>query len=130
LTGFMKKTSSQSEHPGSHRRRRAEVAELAAAFERSGLNQAEYCRQHGLSLSSLKRYSKRVEDAGSGLSDRNESAAPAVSFIPVEVVDQPVAQQASQTALFVELSCGRRIGVGAGFDGATLRRLIAVLGEV
>ena len=44
--------------------------------------------------------------------------------------DRPGAQQAWQTALFVELSGGRRIGVGAGFDGATLRRLIAVLGEV
>jgi hypothetical protein len=53
-----------------------------------------------------------------------------VSLIPVEVVDRPAAPEGSQTALFVELSCGRRIGVGAGFDAATLRRLIAVLGEV
>jgi hypothetical protein len=45
-------------------------------------------------------------------------------------VDLPAACEASQTALFVELSGGRRIGVGAGFDGATLRHLIAVLGEV
>ena len=61
-------------------------------------------------------------DAGSSLSDRR--------LIPVEVVDRHAAQQTSQTALFVELSCGRRISVGAGFDGATLRRPIAVLGEV
>jgi hypothetical protein len=101
-----------------------------AAFERSGLNRTEYCRRHGLSLSSLKRYSKRMGDAGSVLSDGSESTAPAVSLIPVEVVDRPAAHQASQTALFVELTGGRRIGVGAGFDGATLRRLIAVLGEV
>jgi hypothetical protein len=53
-----------------------------------------------------------------------------VSLIPVEVVDRPAAQEASQTALFVELSVGRRIGVGTGFDAVTLRRLIAVLGEV
>ena len=33
----------------------------------------------------------------------------------------------SLTALFVELSGGRRIGVDAGFDVATLRRLIAAL---
>jgi hypothetical protein len=69
-------------------------------------------------------------DAGRGSSDRRESRAPAVSLIPVEVVDLPAACEASQTALFVELSGGRRIGVGAGFDGATLRHLIAVLGEV
>lgn len=101
-----------------------------AAFERSGLNRTQYCRQHGLSLSSLKRYSKCMEK-GRGWSDQSEYTAPAVSLIPVEVVDdRPAAQQAWQTALFVELSGGRRIGVDAGFDGATLRRLIAVLGEV
>ena len=102
-----------------------------AAFERSGLNRTEYCRQHGLSLSSLKRYSKRMGDEGRGWSDQSERTAPAVSLLPVEVLDdRPAAQQAWQTFLFVELSGGRRIGVDAGFDGATLRRLIAVLGEV
>jgi transposase-like protein len=126
----MNKTSFQSEHRGGHRRSRAEVAELVAAFEQSGLNRTEYCRRHGLSLSSLKRYSKRIGDEDRGLSDWSESTAPAVSLIPVEVVDRPAAQQALQTALFVELSYGRRIGVNAGFDGATLRRLVAVLGEV
>ncbi len=101
-----------------------------AAFERSGLNRTQYCRQHGLSLSSLKRYSKRMGN-GRGWSDQNECTTPAVSLIPVEVLDDPSgAQQAWQTALFVELSGSRRIGVGAGFDGATLRRLIAVLDEV
>jgi len=58
------------------------------------------------------------------------SAAPAVSLIPVEVVDLAAAQEASQTALYVELCSGRRIGVGAGFDAVTPRRLIAALGEV
>jgi len=67
---------------------------------------------------------------GSGRSERREHVAPAVSLIPVEVVDRPAAQAASQTALFVELAGGRRIGVSAGFDVATLRRLLAALGEV
>jgi hypothetical protein len=126
----MNTTSSQSEHPRRHRRSRAEVAELVAAFELSGLNRTEYCRQHGLSLRSLKRYSKRV-GKGRGWSNQSERTAPAVSLLPVEVLDdRPAAQQAWQTSLFVELSGGRRIGVGAGFDGATLRRLIALLGEV
>src|ERR1700756_3084247 len=77
----MNKTSSQSEHPSRHRRSRAEVAELVAAFERSGLNRTEYCRQHGLSLSSLKRYSKRM-GKGRGWSDQSECTAPAVSLYP------------------------------------------------
>jgi hypothetical protein len=124
----MNKTSSQSEHHS--RRSRAEVAAVVAAFEQSGLKRTEYCRQHGLSLSSLKRYSKRVGDAGRGWSDPSERTAPAVSLVPVEVVDRPAAQEASQPTLFVELCGRRRIGVGAGFDAATLRRLIAALDEV
>lgn len=69
-------------------------------------------------------------EKGRGSPDRSECRVPAVSLIPVEVMDRPAAAEASQAALFVELSGGRRIGVGAGFDTATLRRLIAVLGEV
>lgn len=125
----MNKTSSQSEHH-SRRRSRAEVAALVAAFERSGLNRTEYCRQHGLSLSSLKRYSKRLGDDRRGWSDQGARTSSAVSLIPVEVVDRPAAREASQSALFVELCGGHRIGVGAEFDAVTLRRLIAALGEV
>jgi transposase-like protein len=106
------------------------VAEIAAAYQQSGLNRSEYCRQHGLSLASLKRYLKSTRD---GLSDQSVGAlcsAPAVSLIPVEVVDRPAAREASQTALYVELGGGLRIGVGAGFDAVTLRRLVVALGEV
>jgi hypothetical protein len=53
-----------------------------------------------------------------------------VSPIPVEVVDRAVVQEASPAALYVELSGGLRIGVGAGFDAVTLRRLMVALGEV
>jgi hypothetical protein len=69
-------------------------------------------------------------EKGRGSADRSERSTPAVSLIPVEVVEQAAAPEAWQAALFVELSGGRRIGVGAGFDTATLRRLIAVLGGV
>ncbi len=127
----MNSTFFQSGHPhGRSRRSRAEVAELVAGFERSGLSRAEYCRRHGLSLASLKRYCKRMT-AGrrSGLTAA-ECAAPAVSLIPVEIVERCGAPKNLSTALYVELSGGRRIGVCAGFDAETLRRLMAVLGEV
>ena len=126
----MNKSSSQSEHASRPRRSRAEVEELVAAFERSGLNRTEYCRQHGLSLTSLKRYSKRLGDEGCGWSDQGARKAPAASLIPVEVVDRPAPDATGFTALYVELSGGRRIGVSAGFDAVTLRRLIAALGRV
>jgi hypothetical protein len=116
----MNKTSSQSEDHHRRRRSRLEVADLVAAFEQSGLNQTEYCRQHGLSLSTLKRYCTPMGDRGSSRSVRAEYSAPAVSLIPVEVVDRPAAHETEHTALYVELCGGRRIGVGGGFDAMTL----------
>jgi hypothetical protein len=106
------------------------VAELVAGFEQSALSQAEYCREHGLSFATLKRYSKNKVYAAGGRRVQAGCLAPAVSLIPVELVDRPTVQESSQTALFVELPGGRRIGVGTGFDTATLRRLMMALGEV
>ena len=41
------------------RRTRAECEQLVADFGASGLNRTEFCRQHGLSLTTLARYRKR-----------------------------------------------------------------------
>jgi hypothetical protein len=111
---------------GSRRRRsRAEVAGLVAAFEQSGLSRTEYCRQHGLSVSSMKRYCNRIVDSRRSQSVATASSAAGVSLVPVEVVDR----QGGHAALFIELDGRLRIGVGAGFDVTTLRRLMAALGE-
>ena len=69
-------------------------------------------------------------DRGRGQSVRPEQPAPAVSLIPVELVDRPTADGKGDMSLYVELPGGRRIGVGAGFDAVTLRQLIAALDEV
>ncbi len=109
------------------RRRRspAEVATVVAAFEQSGLSRTEYCRQHGLSLSTLNRHRQGTSE-GRRITPRPVSQAlPTVSLIPVDVVDG--SHKSPCMALYVELAGDRRIGVGAGFDAETLRRLIAVL---
>lgn len=109
------------------RRRRspAEVATVVAAFEQSGLSRTEYCRQHGLSLSTLNRH-RQGKSAGRPITPGLISQAlPAVSLIPVDVVDST--HKSPRLALYVELAGGRRISVDAGFDAETLRRLIAVL---
>jgi transposase-like protein len=108
------------------RRRRspAEVATVVAAFEQSGLSRTEYCRQHGLSLSTLNRHRQRKSEGRSITAGLISQALPAVSLIPVEVVDT---HKGPRMSLCVELAGGRRIGVDAGFDGETLQRLIAVL---
>lgn len=109
------------------RRRRspAEVTAVVAAFEQSGLNRTEYCRQHGLSLSTLNRHRQGTSE-GRRITPRSVSqVAPAVSLMPVDVVDGT--HKSARMAIYVELAGGRRIGVDAGFDAETLRRLIAVL---
>jgi transposase-like protein len=115
---------------GSRRRRsRAEVSCLVAAFEQSGLSRTEYCRQHGLSVSSMKRYRNRIVDSRRSQSVATAPSAAGVLLVPVEVVDRQAAHATGPTALFIELDGRLRIGVGAGFDVTTLRRLMAALGE-
>lgn len=119
-----------SEHPNPavyrlRRRSRAEVVELVATYAQSGLSRLEFCRQHGLSLSSLNRYRQNArhrDRAPSVPTPRHEAD---LSLLPVEFVEER--HELPGTTLFVELRGRRRIGVAAGFDATTLARLIAVL---
>ena len=118
----MDNAAKQTEH---RRRSPAEVAAVVAGFEQSGLSRTEYCRQHGLSLSTLNRHRQGASEARRITPRPVSQALPAASLIPVDVVDGT--HKSPRMALYVELAGGRRIGVDAGFDGETLRRLIAVL---
>jgi hypothetical protein len=54
----------------------------------------------------------------------------AARFVPVQVVpDRIPAGEASSTALELLLDAGRVLRIGRGFDGPTLRRLLALLEE-
>ena len=118
----MDKPAKQTER---RRRSPADVATVVAAFEQSGLSRTEYCRQHGLSLSTLDRQREGRRE-GRRITPRLVlQALPGVSLIAVGVVDGT--HKSLRMALYVELAGGRRIGVDAGFDAETLRRLIAVL---
>jgi signal recognition particle GTPase len=50
-----------------------------------------------------------------------------LSLEPVEFVENSATHTEQRNPLLVELAGGRRISVSAGFDTATLTRLIAVL---
>ncbi len=56
------------------RRGRAEIARLAGSYPTSGLGRSEFCRRHGLALSTLNRYLKKQpqqqKDCGNYVSDR------------------------------------------------------------
>jgi hypothetical protein len=101
-------------------------------YEQSGLTRRIFCRQHGLSLATLDNY-RRQRACGPGQAQDAACAptsAPAVAFVPVELVERSSPHRATAddgARLHIDLSGGRRIAVTAGFDAATLTRLIAVL---
>ena len=106
-------------------------------FEQSGLTRQVFCRRHGLALGTLDNYRKR-RACGPGRAEVGAPAtttSPAVTFVPVELIERSLIEPASintptaanGASLTLELAGGRRIGVTAGFDAATLTRLIAVL---
>jgi len=106
------------------RRSREEAERLVLEHERSGMTREGFCRQHGLSAATLAKYGKRCRADG--------DARASVPLVAVDLVDRaPLAPGwAGEATLFVELAGGRRIGVAAGFDAATLRQLIGVLEQV
>jgi transposase-like protein len=118
---------------GSRRRRnRAEAERLVHEYEHSGMTRVAFCRQHGLSVATLDKYRQRCHASGLADVDAVRQRRSSVPLVAVDLVDRVAASSglSGEAALFVELDGGRRIGVSAGFDAATLRQLIAVLEQV
>jgi hypothetical protein len=118
-----------STHPeGTSRSRRTgeEVRQLVSAFKTSGLGASEFCRRHGLAMSTLRRNLKRQRWA-------HAQPATGVRFVALKVngAAPPPAKKAPPppplAGLEVVLAGGRRIAVGSGFDAATLGRLVRAL---
>lgn len=102
------------------RRSRAEVEQLVTEYESSGLTQQEFCKRHGLSLSTLLRHRKRSQL-------RMESAA-AGGFIPVKIsLPEQGGESHWGSALVVWLLSGRKIEVRGGFDVKAFEQLVRVL---
>jgi hypothetical protein len=99
------------------RRRGEAIQQLIREYEASGQSRVEFCRDHGVTKSTLDRY----------LSKRR-AAASVSGLVPVEITTPTGAP--SGRALVVVLSRGRKVEVNVGFDAATLARLVAVLERV
>ena len=101
------------------RRSRAEIHQLVAEYEASGLSRTAFCQQTGLSLSTLARYRKRREPT---------AAAEGKHWLAVEVSGSAaVGGGEGASGLAVVLPGGQRIEVCRGFDGDTLQRLLIVM---
>ena len=110
-----------SDQPGvstKQRRTSAEVKQIAARFASSGLTKVEFCRREQISSSMLYRHLPQAK----GTSNATAKAG----LIAVEVMGSRLKRD-GDCGLSLVLPRGRRIEVGAGFDGATLQRLILVL---
>jgi transposase-like protein len=114
-------SETQAVERGRRRRSRGEAERLVLDYERSGMTRVAFCRQHGLSAATLDNYRKRCR--------ADVDARSSVPLVAVDLVDRVAVAPglAGEATLFVELAGGRRIGVAAGFDAATLRRLLGVL---
>jgi hypothetical protein len=100
------------------RRTSAEVKQIVAGFASSGLTKVEFCRREHISSSTLFRHLPQAKETS--------TAAAKAGPIAVEVIGSRL-ERDGDGGLSVVLPRGRRIEVGAGFDGATLQRLLLVL---
>jgi hypothetical protein len=102
------------------RRSRAEVEQLIAEFEASGLNRTEFCQSRQLSLSTFARYRARLQ----------EQCTPTPSagrWIAVELARAASGGGAAASGFAIALGSGRRIEISRGFDRQTLIDLLSVL---
>jgi hypothetical protein len=101
------------------RRTRAEIEQLVAEFESSGMEHSEFCRTRGLCRSTFYRHVKKHR--------RQDNALVPSQLLAVELAGMSRTEQSKNDGLTVVLASGRKIEVGRGFDGHILERLVSVL---
>jgi hypothetical protein len=105
------------------RRTRAEVQELVAEFVSSGMRRSEFCRNRGLSFSTLDGHLKKLRWKRS-----RKLISSAGRLVPVELAARKSPkQQEPSCGLAVVLPGGRRIEVQRDFDTTTFERLVGIL---
>jgi len=99
---------------------------LAGLYLTSGMKRSEFCRSHGLWLSTLTRYLKKHRDRQSPAESNGVEQS---RLVAVELADPVATVSTDEVAgvLTVLLSNRRRVEVGRGFDAATLAQLVTVL---
>jgi hypothetical protein len=103
------------------RRRRTpgEIQQIVSEFKSGEQTQIEFCRRQGLTLSTLGRYLSQL---------RASSEASKRGLVAVELaIKKGGAEPSGGCGLSVSVGSGRRIVVEAGFDAASLQRLVQVL---
>ena len=91
----------------------------------SGLSARAYCRAHGLAETAFHYWQRTIAERDR--QGRSSAATPA--FVPVTVVDAPIAAgPRADTALDIRTAGGHRLRVRAGCDRDLLTAALAALG--
>jgi len=111
------------------RRLRAQWRRLVEGWPNSGLNQAQYCRRHGISVASLHRWRERLRQdrAVDPEHGRPLEAAGPVRLVPVEVLAAQPPGAAVEATLRLVLAEDLCLEIAPGFDAPTLRRIVELL---
>jgi hypothetical protein len=106
------------------RRSQAEVEQLVAEFEASGLRRGEFCQEHGLATGTLDGYRKRLRQG-------RDEAAGGSRLVAVELCGRKLAAGSGRdSGLALALPKGWRIEIGRGFDTNTLQQVVRVLEQI
>jgi hypothetical protein len=108
---------SEEQSLGRKWRSREAAEELVREFAASGLRRKQFCAEHGLSTGTLDLYRRQRRLAAVGV-------GPKSSLVRVQLSAE---QACGGSGLQLVLSGGVRVEVSAGFDEATLKRLLAVI---
>ena len=111
---------------GVRRRGGQEIARLAALYGKSGMGRSEFCRSHGMALSTLARHLKK-QSGEQRLSANTTTGESRLIAVELAAMSASAATGKQHSALTVMLSNGRKVEVCSGFDRATLAELINVL---
>ena len=104
------------------RRTRQEVQRLVSEFGTSGLSRGEFCRIHGMTLSTLQRGLKRERTKPGDIQSDGKK------LVRVKVIGgSGTADREGRCAMAVVLAKGRRIELSRDFDAAQLRRVVEAL---
>lgn len=104
------------------RRTRQEVQRLVGEFGTSGLSRGEFCRIHGMRLSTLQRGLKRER------TEPHDIQSDGKGLVRVKVIGgSGTADREGPCAMAVVLAKGRRIELRRDFDATQLRRVVEAL---
>ena len=107
------------------RRTHAQWQALIAAYAASGESLRAFCARHGLVVSTLRHWLTRLAlGPVAAVSAAPPLPAPGPRLLPVRILEKPQVG----SGVVVVAGGGVRIVVTPGFDGTTLKRVLATLG--